>query len=473
MGILSRFKSLFSLRGAEGQWRGPFSGRGELGGSYLIDPIGDGWQNNLRVPAFEIRHVSVVYACVQLYARALSQCTPRHLVAGNPNDWQPSTTSPASRIFHRPNDYQTFAQLILNTAAEMLYAGEAIWFAVLDDRYAIQSVHHVYHGRWQVMIDPETRAIFYAVNLSANDPAAPPDMMIPARNVAHFRQFCPRNPLIGESPLCAAGLAAGLNVSLQRSQLNFFAQAARPSGVLMTEQPLTAEQALQLRNRFEQQSKEMAQGGVPVLSAGLKYEALGIAANDAQLIEQQKLSALEIARVYGVPMALISDSAGPAGGTEALIAHWLSVGLGSMIESIERTLDRLFQFDQKNRVDLDPSPLLRVDFQARIEGLVKSVQGGIMVPDEARAREGLGPVAGGDKAYLQQQMVPMDLLTEIHLAKLASLTAPPPAPAPEPEPPTDDDPDADETDDDTGADVDPEVARALVIQMREMKKRAA
>ncbi len=40
---------------------------------------------------------------------------------------------------------------------------------------------------------------------------------------------------------------------------------------------------------------------------------------------------------------MVSDGSTARGGTEALISYWLSIGLGSVSESVERTLDRLFQ----------------------------------------------------------------------------------------------------------------------------------
>jgi HK97 family phage portal protein len=451
------------LGASEGSYR-PAYGIGELGGWYeLGNKEADGFQRNLSINGG--RHNASVYSCVMLSARAASQCEPQHL-QGKEGDWIKSETSPASRILRIPNNYETWSLMLLNTVAEMLFNGECLWLAVRDSRYAITSVHRVGRGCWSIQIDPDTKEIFYAI--SNTEMIEQPDYLVPARDVAHFRQHCPRHPLIGESPIAAAALAVGINVALSRSQLAFFSQMNRPSGIVSTEQNLTAQQMVQLREAFDKQSKLWEQGGLPILGGGLKFQPMGVAQNDSQLIEQQKLSIAEIARVFGVPSALISDATGTMAGTEALISHWLSVGLGSILETIEETLERLFQLGADERIELDPSPLLRVDFAGRISGLVSAVQGGLLTPAEARAKEGYGNKDGADELYLQRQMTPLSLINELNIAELKAKANPAPA-APVPV-----DTEADDTaESDSGKGLDPEITKALVFDMMSRKRKAA
>lgn len=420
--------------GGEGTWRGPFWGFGEWGHGFELDPLEDGWQRNLSVGGREAWRVSAVYACVMMTARAVSQCTPLHLVENQNGEQKPNRTSAAARVMRNPNPYETFTQLSLNTVCELLFSGESIWYGVRDERYNITQAHRIPYGEWQVFIDTGSGEIFYGINPGGNPLVKIPDVMVPARDVVHFRQHCPRNGLAGESPIAAASLAIGLNVALARSQLSFFSKANRPSGVMTTDMTLTSDQMRQLREAFNEQSKNEKAGGVPILGGGLKFQAMGLSQNDSQLIEQQKMSVAEIARVFGVPITMISDAGGPQGGTEAMISHWLSIGLGSVIETMERSLDRFFNLPVGQAIELDPAPLLRVDFAAQIDGLTKSIQGGLMSVNEARQRmrRGLPKVEYGDMPALQQQMVPLDLLHAIHVAEIGAKTTPAPEPTPEP-----------------------------------------
>lgn len=446
--------------GAEGSHRGPFYGQGEQGGWYQIEPLGDGWQRNLSIPQSKL--VPPVYACVSLYARAMSQCTPYHERQENKGGFETITSSACAKVLKKPNSYETWPQIIYNTTMDLLFEGECIWLAAKDDRGAVSEVHRMARKSWTIHIDPESHAVFYLIYESSNDLAPIPQYAVPARDVCHFRQYTPRHPLIGESPIKAAAMAIGLNVALNSSQLAFYTNMSRPSGVLTTEEKLNQNNIERLKAAWEQASTALAQGKVPVLSNGLKYDPIGIKPIDAQLIDQQKLSALDIARVFGVPYSLISDQVG-SGGTEALISHWLSIGLGSVIEMVERNLERLFNLGPNDAISLDPKPLLRVDLKGRIEALGKGVQSGIFTINEARTVEGYSPVKHGDSPIVQQQMVPLDLLDELHAATISSNNNQPPVqqePKPEPAQPEEKQADA-------------EITRALVSSLLDAKRKAA
>lgn len=454
--IPSRVKSWLGM-GAEGSQRGPFFGQGELGGWFELGRHEDGFQRNLTVGGGY--GVAPVYSCTMLNSRAVSQCEPKHLVPGSNGAMIPSTTSPASRVLRIPNSYETWTQLIYNTCAEMLFHGESLWLVTRDDRFAITAAHRIPRGAWSVYIEPETKEIFYSV--SATEMVETPDYLVPARDICHFRQHTPRHPLAGESPIKAAALAIGINVALNSSQLAFFTNMNRPSGIIETPQKMNREQKDQAREAFSKQSKAWNQGLLPILSEGAVFKPMNVSQTDSQLLEQLRYSTADICRVFGVPVALMSETSGTQTGTEALISHWLSIGLGSLIESIERSLDRLFNLPAGERIELDATPLLRVDFAGRIDGLVKAVQGGLLTPDEARAKEGFGSIEGGDQAFLQRQMTPMSQLLALNQAELAAKNNPAPEPtAPEPEITPE-------------KEIDAEITKALVISMREFKRKAA
>jgi HK97 family phage portal protein len=468
MKLLERAKSFFGIGTGvvhgEGSYRGPFMGMGEGGGWHQYDPLGDGWQRALHAPGKG--GVAIVYACVMLYCRAVSQCTAHHLIRGDDGGDVKSATSPASRILRYPNEYEHWSGFVYNVVAGLLFDGEVLCLKVRDDRNAVTALHRVPRGNWSIHIDPDTKAIFYGVNSAETFNS--PDMLVPAREVVHFRMHTPRHPLIGESPVKAAAMAIGINVALNASQLAFFSQMNRPSGVMSTDLALTSAQMKQLREAFNEQSKAWNSGGMPILSNGLKFQPVNITQADSQLIEQQKLSAVDVARVFGVPMALLAEHSGPMGGTEALVSSWLSVGLGSVLENVERTLDRAFDLPANEHIQLDPAPLLRVDFAGRIEGYTKAVQGGIMSPAEVRSKEGLPTMPGSDQLYMQRQMTSLEMLGELAAAELKAKTTPPPVPAPPPaqEPPP-------KVDDEPAKNIDVDITKALVVSLFDSKRKAA
>ena len=396
--------------GAEGSYRGPALGQGDLGGWYAV-PFGDGYERGIELTGNDAKYIPAAYASVMANARAVSQCYPAHKrINPDTGKHEVVTTSPASRILRTPNDYETWPQFILSMVAGMQFDGESFAVATRDDRSAITALHPLPRRGASPYVEPRGQEIFYSIGHTDLTPIEA-DLMAPQRDVLHLRQYCPRNPLIGESPIKAAALAAGINVALSRSQAAFFGRMSRPSGVLSTDQVLSRDQMTKLREAFDEQAKGWAQGGLPILSHGLKFAGVSLNSQDAQLIQAQRLSIEDIARVYGVPLPVIGELQNSTlNNVEQLISLWLSVSLGALLECVERSLDRLFHLPAGEYIELDTAALLRTDFLARIDGLTKGVQGGLFTPNEARAREGLQPVPFGDVAYLQAQMQPLGTL---------------------------------------------------------------
>ena len=400
----------------EGAWRGPFFGIGERGNAFELGPLEDGWQRNLEVGNSGARRVPVAFAAVMANANAVAQCWPRHLRETSRGQFERATTSPAFRVFRQPNAYEPWPVFILNLVAAMQFDGTGCALVLRDDKGAVTSLHRAPRGTCVPYVSPEDGSIFYTIgqNQMIPDYRGPLDVeyMVPARDVIALRQYCPRHPLLGEPPATAAALALGTNVALSRSQAVFFARMSRPSGVLVSEQPLNKEQIARAQENWKSQSTLMAQGGVPILGNGMKWVPLGITSEDAQVMDAQRMSNEDIARVYRVPLPIVGDlSHATLTNVEALISFWLSTGLGALLELVERTFDQLFAFDTVTEyTDFDTTALLRTDFAGRINALTKGIQGGLYKPDEARAKEGLSPVPGGDTVYVQAQMVPLGTL---------------------------------------------------------------
>jgi len=461
MGIVTRVKEWFGWGGIEGSYRGPALGVGEFGGHYPI-PFGDGFQQNLQlVRGYGERGVPAVYACVMAFARAVSQCYPAHKRTDAAGNVEIIRTSPASRLLRRPNGYQTWPQFIYNVNAQMGFDGEAVALILRDDRYAPVSFHLCRRATFMPYIDPDNQAIYYSIGDNPMALRAGENMLVPERDVIHFREYTPRHPLCGESPIKAAALATGVNVALSATQAAFFTNMARPSGVLSTDQTLTRSQMTELRAAFKEQSSGMASGELPILANGLKFQQMTVNSVDAQLIEAQRMSVEDIARVYATPLPVIGDlSKATLNNTESLVNLWLSLSLGSRLENIERSLDRAFEFGQDDFIELDTAALLRSDFLARVDGLTKGIQGGLYTVDEARAREGLSPAVGGAEPLLQVQMTPLSMLKE-----LAEKAAEPPPPPVAPKAPANDDAEEDEGDaaEAEARGVDASITRALVL----------
>ena len=333
---------------------------------------------------------STVHACVDAYAQTIAALKMHHVRVTDEEGTVPIKTSALSRIARRPNGYQTRSDFVLNLVKSLMLRGNCYAYAIRNDRNEITELHLTPPNTTVPYIDNETQSIFYG--LGQNPMLSPETLraMIPARDMLHIRLYTPEHPLVGISPIANLASSIAANNAITNHQATFFTNMRRPSGVLSTGETLTRDQMKQLRDAWDQQSQSLNSGGVPILSAGLKWEAMSITSQDAQTIEASRMSVEEIARAFRVPLPLIGDTRNSNySNVEQLVSAWLAMGLGFVLEHIERSFDMFFDVAQDTSCQFDADTLLRTDFQGRLQALSSAVSHGIYSPNEARKKEGL------------------------------------------------------------------------------------
>ncbi|HDJ0386863.1 TPA: phage portal protein, partial [Escherichia coli] len=95
----------------------------------------------------------------------------------------------------------------------------------------------------------------------------------------------------------------------------------------------------------------------------------------------------------------------------ALEQQYYSQCLQTLIESIELLLDEALETGENESTEFDVTTLLRMDSERRMKTLGDAVKNTLLTPNEARKRENLPPLAGGDALYLQQQNYSLEALS--------------------------------------------------------------
>ena len=212
--------------------------------------------------------------------------------------------------------------------------------------------------------------------------------------------------------MVACNTSAVHGMSIQSEATRFFDNESKPSGILRTPKPLNKQQAQRLREAWSSGTSGQNTGKVPVLDNDLQFQQMALSAVDAQLIEQYAMTKKDIAMAYRIPAYMLGEGESQFSTAEASQRDFVTRSLGFYIEHIEASLDALFGFDGRTEsIEFDvEGGIMRPEYNARIEGLAKGVQGAVFTPNEARASEGKKAVEGGDKAYMQRQMVPISML---------------------------------------------------------------
>src|SRR5690606_16811578 len=107
---------------------------------------------------------------------------------------------------------------------------------------------------------------------------------VPAREMIHDRFNCLFHPLVGLSPMFAAGLAATQGNAIQRTNTLLFQNGGRPGGTITVPKKISDEAAALLKETWDANYTGANSGKTAVLAEGMQYNAFTVKAVDAQVI---------------------------------------------------------------------------------------------------------------------------------------------------------------------------------------------
>jgi HK97 family phage portal protein len=212
--------------------------------------------------------------------------------------------------------------------------------------------------------------------------------------------------LLGLSPIAYAREAIGLGMAAESFGARFFKDGTHLGGVISVPGAPMSDPAFE---RTEKQFREMYSGlkrshGVAILEQGATYQALGISPEEAQFLETRKFQRSEIAAMYRVPLHLINDL------DRATFSNIEHQDLGYLQRSL---LPWMLRFEQgfmrglmtateRRRffIEHETGSFLRGDTKSRYEAYSLGINAGILTPNEARAKENMNPIEGGDEMRL-------------------------------------------------------------------------
>jgi HK97 family phage portal protein len=374
----------------------------------IREPFTGAWQRNqeLRVDQTAVLSNHAVYACATRIASDVSKLRVK-LVAWSDTAriWQEVDSPAFSPVLRKPNRYQTRIQFWENWELSKLLRGNSYALKERDNRGIVTSLYILAPDRVTPLV-ADDGSVYYRLaedRLSGLED----EVTVPASEIIHDRWNCLFHPLVGTSPIYAAGMAAAHGMEMQKSSALFFQQGARPSGVLTAPGTISQETADRLKEAWETKFTGAGAGKIAVLGDDLKYEPMMMTSTDAQLVEQMKWSAEVVCSVFHVPPYKLGIGPMPTSNNmQALNVEYYSQALQRLIEDAELCMDEGLGLTEKKDgvlmgTEFDLDGLLRMDSLTQMEVLAKARD--VMTPDEQRRRLDLPPVAGGGAVYRQQQ----------------------------------------------------------------------
>jgi HK97 family phage portal protein len=225
----------------------------------------------------------------------------------------------------------------------------------------------------------------------------------PAGRLWHAPMFAAPGQPFGLSPIGFAAKSINSGLAAEDFGGEFFTGGGHPSSIIYSEQPLTAEQAEGVKEKFVDATK----GREPaVFGSGLKHEPIQINPTDSQFLDTQRFTVEQVARIYGVFPEMIGAATSGSGSVtyanrEQRAADWLTYGLVPYLVPVEEALSSLIPRPQ--RVKANVSAVLRSDLKSRYESYEIAARIGtlsgtpLLSTNEMRGFEDLPPVDGGDE----------------------------------------------------------------------------
>lgn len=401
--------------------------------SVLGDFVSGAWQAAIKVDApRDIMAFSGVFSCVTKIANDVAKLRP--MLVEDRDDGtclEVEGISPFRPVLEKPNRFQTRITFFKQWIASKLFWGNAYVLKERDRRGLVIALYILDPQRVTPLVT-ESGDVYY--RLQADHLSGLKDSVVaPASEIIHDLMVPLWHPLVGVSPIYACGTSATMGSRILRNSTAFFGNMSRPGGYLVTPGKLEPDDAAELKRQWKENYGGANAGNTAVLANGLKYENMGVPADDAQLIEQLEWTIADVARCFAMPLYKIGGEIPPNTTVETLNQSYYSECLQILLEDLELCLKEGLSLPAGKYVEFDLDGLLRMDASALIKSEKEAA--GIKSPNESRRRLNLPPVEGGKSPYLQEQNFSLEALAKRDASPDPWASKKPPAPA-LPAPPT-------------------------------------
>ncbi len=349
------------------------------------------------VPPHLAENLSVVLASVNAIASTVAGLPFYVYRTDGSGDRLEDAAHPLARLIAEgPNRWQTWPEFVEWLLASTLLRGNGVAEIATDPAGAVvELVPHPW-GNVSVVELPSARLAFDI----SDQRGRPSRRRLLDDQVLHLKDRTD-DGRIGRSRLQRAVAAVSTALDTQTHAATLVANGARPTGAVMTDYTFLSDQEREsfralLRQQFQGPRRA---GEVLLLDQGMKWQQIGVNAEDAELLASRRFGVEEIARLFEVPPPIIGDlTNGTFTNSETMLRLFAQRTLGNWITKLEAAARKsLFTTSERRRYSLsiDLSGLLRGDPETRWQSHKIAVESGILTVDEVREVEGWGPRAEG------------------------------------------------------------------------------
>ncbi len=397
-----------------GYWQnlyGAIVGKNSSFNEWLNDGAYPSEHNEFPVTQSSSMRSTTVMGCVAILSEDVAKL-PVHVYKRRPDGGKVIQTGhPVERLLQRPNDYQTRFEFIEFMMAALLLRGNAYAPIVRDGRGRPTALIPLNPDRVAVFESP-SGDVFYAVSRRGpHDMAVLKSLplMVHSEDMLHVRWLSMQNSLVGESRISLARAAISLALSQQELAARLSANNTNLGGVLQTDQRLSADAMDRLARDWKERKQGARNAGeIAVLQQGLKWQQLGMTAQDAEFIASRNFQVPDICRIFRVPpykLGVMDRAIGTS--LEQLDQDYMNNTVSSYLTRFESKIEMTFDLAADEFVEFDVKSFLRASMQTRYNAYRTGIVGMFLTPNEARREEGLPDHPEGDTLYQPTNVAPI------------------------------------------------------------------
>ncbi|PPC63917.1 phage portal protein [Pantoea sp. ICBG 1758] len=379
--------------------------------SRVLEPFGGAWQRNIEIRLDSVLAFPAIFSCISLISADIAKMPVAVKRRQSNGVWVKVNNPELTPLLEKPNFYQTSMQFFELWMISKLAHGNAYILKLRDEAGRVRQLR-VLDPRRVIPYISDDGEIFYSI-LTDELNGLPGGLYVPARELIHDRFNTFFHPLCGLSPVYASGLAAIGGEAMLRNSAHTFKNGGKPGGIITVPGSVDADKAREIKDNWNEGYTGENAGKTALLADGAAFVAVAQTATDSQLVEQLNLSNQLVASTFRVPLYKIDTGQTPSyNNIEALEQAYYSQCLQVHMTAIEGLLADTFDLNDQTCVEFDHSRLLRMDTAARYKSYGDGIGAGFLAPNEARIKENMDPVEGGDTPYLQQQNYSLEALAK-------------------------------------------------------------
>ena len=348
------------------------------------------------VNEFSAMQTTAVYACVRILAESIAGL-PLHVYEYKGQGKERVPQHPLYFLLHdSPNPEMTSFIFRETAMIHLLLWGNSYSQIIRDGMGRVVGLYPLLPNRMSVDRDEHGEIVYTYTPVSDSNPKLKGGQQIKLRrqDVLHIPGLG-FDGLVGYSPIAMARNAVGMTLACEEYGSAFFANGARPGGVL--KHPGVLKDPSKLRESWQAVYGGTANTGkVVVLEEGVDYQQISIPPEEAQFLETRKFQIDEIARLYRVPPHMIGDlEKSSFNNIEQQSLEYVKYTLNPWVVRWEQSLQKaLLNYSEQKRyfIKFNLDGLLRGDYQSRMQGYAIGRQNGWLSANDIREMENMNPI---------------------------------------------------------------------------------